>query len=118
MTVDLPVSDAQWFSGRRLNSVPLGPDPLYAWKVLHNSLNQNERAWYLASKAILKSAQESQSTSLGSPEREKVRTALACFQLALPPSFDRGRLIFVSENASQVDWIINTSYTRDVGIRA
>lgn len=108
MAVKLPVSDSNWFSNRVTYSATMGADPLMAWKSLRDASVQDERAWYLASKPLMKSAQEAQGTGFASPEREKIRNALGCFQLALPRSFDLLYLHFDSTNFAAANWVINT----------
>lgn len=107
MAVNLPVSDEKWFANMVTDSTPLGNDPLSAWKALRNSANVDERAWYLASKALLKQASEIQSTDFRSSEREEVWNALEHVRLALPKSFDLFSVNFETANFAAVNWIIN-----------
>ncbi|KAH8803522.1 fungal-specific transcription factor domain-containing protein [Xylogone sp. PMI_703] len=108
MSVYLPVSDEYWFSNHFVESVVIGTDPLSTWKILQTSPNQDERAWYLAGKSFLKSAQEVQKAAITSPERDEIRNALRLFQLALPKSFNLPPLRFDNTNFAAINWVINT----------
>jgi hypothetical protein len=84
MAVYLSVSDGDWISNQAIPSVSLGAAPLLAWRSLRASPNQHERAWYLASQALLGKAVQGFHGQAGIC---LLRKALGCFQLALPMSF-------------------------------
>lgn len=109
MSVHLPVSDAAWFRNERVGSISLDSNPLTSWKTLRASPNQDERAWYLASKCLLKTAQEAQKEGrLSVATRDDLINALGCFKLALPATFNLSSLHFDNENFTAKNWVIST----------
>ncbi|KAJ5801645.1 uncharacterized protein N7518_003713 [Penicillium psychrosexuale] len=120
MSVHLPVSDAAWFENEPVNSVPLESNPLNSWKRLRASSNQDARAWYLASKCLMKTAQEAREDGISTLTRDDLISALGCFKLALPATFDLSSLHFDNENfttiqcaAPQSTWDVITLELRD-----
>ena len=112
MYVLLPVSDANWFSEKPVESARLGEVPLTTWNSLQSSQNQDERAWFLVCNCLLKQAHElGQSHKIPTQERKDLETALTCFSLTLPPQFhlNSPSLVFNDANYSRNNWIIATN---------
>ena len=111
MRVLLPVSDDAWFKKAMLSSAPLGSEPTTIWSSLQNCENQDERAWFIVSKALLRLSHEAAQSSVKCISRNRsIETALACFTLILPSQFhfDSGTLIFDQWNYSKSNWIVYT----------
>ena len=110
----LPASDETWFANEMVNSSPLGADLTTVWQSLDGSENQDERAWFIVSQALMKYAHEAvQSRSISLQHIKELQNAIACFGLLLPPSFhlDLGCLAFDKNNFSRSHWIIGTVLT-------
>jgi hypothetical protein len=111
-TVRLPVSDADWFSGRENSSVPLQTSANSVWKSLHGSQNQEPRAWFLAAnhltslvyKYTIKKRHDTED------DTDDYLTAVNCLKLALPASF---RILADPptsrpEDFADLNWIMGT----------
>lgn len=111
--VCLPVSDHDWFAGRRVGSAMLDREPHRVWNSLQGSENQSERAWFLVCNHLVSLAHASYQYPSNEEVGEIVRmeTILNCFRLSLPPQFDifENPPDFSNDDVSQYNWIICTN---------
>lgn len=86
--VKLPVSDASWFAGRKVESALIDADVLHAWHALRDCENQDERAWFLVCNHLLLAAHDvGQQSLVDAAEVAKIESAVACYSLLLPEIF-------------------------------
>ncbi|KAF9890430.1 hypothetical protein FE257_005835 [Aspergillus nanangensis] len=107
----LPVSDANWFANKPVESAMLDPRPQKAWQSLQGSANQNAWAWFIVCNHVV-------SLTYGSMDRDRDEDSdncdfeilLACFNLALPQQFDLHDypLVVNEENRPQYNWVVCT----------
>jgi hypothetical protein len=112
MDVLLPVSDDDWFSGRRTKSVAISPrGPSDTWASLQNCENQDPYAWFLVANELLRTCQKIFDKNHRSVEELKViDSALCCFALALPLSHRLmpSNMAFDEHNYVEKNWNIST----------
>ncbi|KAK1674052.1 fungal-specific transcription factor domain-containing protein [Colletotrichum godetiae] len=109
IVVRLPVSDEAWFSNRPCESPVVPLDPTQAWKVLLDSPNKEERAWFLLANYIMALAYETASGRQKSQrDHSELTSSMTYFCLAVsqrhgletnPPAFAAGSF-------AKANWII------------
>lgn len=110
----LPVSDEAWFSSTMVSSAPMAAEPTSMWSSLQHSENQDERAWFLVSRGLMRLAHEAlQSSTISLTRNQDIQTAISCFALILPPRFhlSSGSLQYDDVNFSKSNWIVSTVLT-------
>ncbi|RVX74537.1 hypothetical protein B0A52_01663 [Exophiala mesophila] len=110
MRVLLPVSDELWFKGVPTKSSVLLLHPSQIWKSLQNSNTQPARTWFLMSNQLSSSvADAARRPSNTSPEQvAELESALGCFKMAMPASFQLKQLHFDDSNFAECHWILST----------
>lgn len=107
--VILPVSDEAWLAGTPVESAMLSPDLLQCWKVLRDSPNQSERAWFLTSNFIAVQALElSQQRYVPQKSISDIETVVGCFSLLFHEKFGNcfNHLTFNESDPSRSNWIV------------
>jgi hypothetical protein len=105
----LPVSDEAWLTGTPVESATLNPDLLQCWKVLRDSPNQSERAWFLTSNFIAVQALElSQQRQVPQKSIDDIETVVSCFSLLFHDKFGNSfnQLTFNENDPSRSNWIV------------
>ncbi|KIM93631.1 hypothetical protein OIDMADRAFT_61277 [Oidiodendron maius Zn] len=105
----LPVSDEAWLAGTPVESAALNPDLLQCWKVLRDSPNQSERAWFLISNFIAAQALElSQQRHIPQKNIDDIETVVGCFSLLFHEKFGNSfnQLTLNENDPSRSNWIV------------
>ncbi|KAJ4191144.1 hypothetical protein NW759_016692 [Fusarium solani] len=109
MAVRLPVSDEAWFAERPVDSPILDPRPGEAWKVLFDSPNQDERAWFLLANFLMAICYDTYSSRYAYPQEQKeLADSVTCLNLAITQRFglEIHPILFNSEQFTKSNWII------------
>lgn len=109
MAVRLPVSDAAWFAETPIESPVLHPRPSEAWKILFDSPNQDERAWFLLANYLMVVCYDTCSSKHScAHEQEELAGSVTCLSLAITQRFglEIHPILFDSENFARSNWII------------
>ncbi|KAH7110931.1 fungal-specific transcription factor domain-containing protein [Dactylonectria macrodidyma] len=111
MAVRLPVSDAAWFVDRPVKSPVIDPRPSEAWKILLESPNQDERAWFLVANLLMSVASEfAADRHTCQRDKDELVDAITCFSLIISQRFNLETLEFSSpsNDAARHNWVIGT----------
>lgn len=105
----LPVSDEKYCSNTPIASAPILHDSMLVWKSLINSPNQDARAWFLVVSFIRALSHDLLSVQTSMETVTDFQSALACFSIVLPPSFQLGpdSMKFCTKNFSSNNWVIS-----------
>jgi Fungal specific transcription factor domain len=107
----LPVSDIIWFTDSPVASVPIMTDPIYVWKSLKDSPNQNEKAWFIVSVFLRAVAHDlTRKRETRAQAISDFQSSLICFAILLPKEFDlqENLINFDDNNFGACNWIIST----------
>ncbi|KAJ3523009.1 hypothetical protein NM208_g12621 [Fusarium decemcellulare] len=109
MAVRLPVSDADWFADNPVKSPVIDSRPPEAWKILLDSPNQNERAWYLVANILMTVASEfAAGRHTCRRDKDELVDAITCFSIVISQRFNLEDIEFsgpCSDPARQ-NWVI------------
>ncbi|KAJ4176041.1 hypothetical protein NW767_015575 [Fusarium falciforme] len=109
MAVRLPVCDAAWFAEQPVDSPILDPRPVEAWKMLFDSPNQDERAWFLLTNFLMAVCYDTYSSRHAYPQEQKeLADSVMCLNLAITQRFglEIHPISFNSERFANSNWII------------
>ncbi|KAH7109044.1 fungal-specific transcription factor domain-containing protein [Dactylonectria macrodidyma] len=109
MAVRLPVADAAWFADKPVKSPVIDPRPSEVWKILLDSPNQDERAWFLVANVLMSVASEfAAGRHTCQRDRDELVDAITCFSLLISQRFNLETLEFSgpSNNAARHNWVI------------
>ncbi|VUC31298.1 unnamed protein product [Clonostachys rosea] len=88
LLVRLPVSDVAWFANKPVKSPRMSSRPSKAWKILLDSPNQDEGAWYIVANYLMVVACELASARNASQsDQDELVQSVACFSLVLSQRF-------------------------------
>ncbi|KAJ3460987.1 hypothetical protein MRS44_011854 [Fusarium solani] len=109
MAVRLPVNDEAWFAEQPVDSPILDSRPGEAWKILFDSPNQDERAWFLLANFLMAICYDTYSSRHAYPQEQKeLADAVTCLNLAITQRFglEIHPILFNSEQFAKSNWII------------
>ncbi|KAL6362178.1 hypothetical protein LRP88_04255 [Fusarium phalaenopsidis] len=109
MAVRLPVSDEAWFAEQPVDSPILDSRPGEAWKILFDSPNQDERAWFLLANFFMAICYDTYSSRHAYPQEQKeLADSVTCLNLAITQRFglEIHPILFNSEQFAKSNWII------------
>ncbi|KAI8712962.1 Fungal-trans domain-containing protein [Fusarium sp. LHS14.1] len=109
MAVRLPVCDAAWFTDNPVQSPVIDPRPSKAWKILVNSPNQDERAWYLVANLLMTIASEfAAGRHTCQRDKDELVDALICLSIVISQRFSLENLEFSGpdNDAARQNWVI------------
>ncbi|KAH7142817.1 fungal-specific transcription factor domain-containing protein [Dactylonectria estremocensis] len=109
MAVRLPVRDAAWFADKPVKSPVIDPRPSEVWKILLDSPNQDERAWFLVANLLMTVAGEfAAGRHTCQRDKDEVVDAITCFSLVISQRFNLETLEFsdISNDAARYNWVI------------
>ncbi|OHE95131.1 hypothetical protein CORC01_09518 [Colletotrichum orchidophilum] len=109
IVVRLPASDQAWFSNHPCESPAIPPDPAQAWKVLLDSPNNDERAWFLLANHLMALAYEAASGRHKSQrDHSELTSSITYFSLAVSQRYglETNPPAFVAGTFARDNWII------------
>ncbi|EXK76585.1 hypothetical protein FOQG_18674 [Fusarium oxysporum f. sp. raphani 54005] len=109
MAVRLPVGDEAWFTGKPVKSPVIDPRPSEVWKILLDSSNQDERAWFLVANLLMSVASEfAAGRHTCQRDKEELIDAVTCFSLVISQRFNLETLesSSPSNDAARHNWVI------------
>lgn len=109
--VKLPVSDTAWFSGVPVKSAVFNPNLLQCWKVLKDSPNDDERAWFLIGNYIALIAFElCQQRKVSQQRIDDIDVVIGCFTHLFHEKFQQTStyLQFDDNSYTASNWIVLT----------
>ncbi|KAM6508350.1 hypothetical protein FALCPG4_018223 [Fusarium falciforme] len=109
MAVRLPVCDAAWFTDNPVKSPVIDPRPSKAWKILVDSPNQDERAWYLVANLLMTVASEfAAGRHTCRHDKDELIDALTCLSIVISQRFNLENLEFSGpdNDAARQNWVI------------
>ncbi|KAG7044211.1 hypothetical protein JMJ77_0012026 [Colletotrichum scovillei] len=107
--VRLPVSDEAWFSESPCESPVIPPNPTQIWRVLLNSPNKDERAWFLVANYLMALAYEAASDQQRSQrEYTDLASSITYFSLAVSQRYglETNPPVFTARTFANANWII------------
>lgn len=111
IVVRLPASDEAWFSNHSCESPVVPLDPTKAWKVLLDSPNKDERAWFLVANYLMALAYEAASGQQKSQrEHSDLASSITYFSLAVSQRYglETNPPAFGGQTFAKANWIIGT----------
>ncbi|KAF5009165.1 hypothetical protein FDECE_4609 [Fusarium decemcellulare] len=120
MAVRLPVGDADWFADSPVKSPVIDSRPSEAWKILLDSPNQSERAWYLVANILMTVASEfAAGRHTCRRDKDELVDAITCFSIVISQRFSLEDIEFSGpcSDAARQNWVIVSQYD-DEGRRA
>lgn len=109
--VMLPVSDKTWFAGSPVKSAVFNPNLLQCWKVLKDSPNKDERAWFLIGNYIaLLSFELCQHRKVSQQKIDDIDIVISCFTHLFHERFQStsNYLKFDENSYATSNWIVLT----------
>ncbi|KAM0415960.1 hypothetical protein ACHAPT_013059 [Fusarium lateritium] len=109
MAVRLPVCDAAWFTDKPVKSPVIDPRPSKAWKILVDSPNQDERAWYLVANLLMTVASEfAAGRHTCRRDKDELVDALTCLSIVISQRFNLENLEFSGpdNDPARQNWVI------------
>ncbi|KAH6952542.1 fungal-specific transcription factor domain-containing protein [Ilyonectria sp. MPI-CAGE-AT-0026] len=109
MAVRLPVGDAAWFADKPVKSPVIDPRPSEVWKILLDSPNQDERAWFLVANLLMSVASEfAAGRHTCRRDKDELVDAITCFSLIISQRFNLETLELSSplNDAARHNWVI------------
>ncbi|GAM33594.1 hypothetical protein TCE0_011f00603 [Talaromyces pinophilus] len=109
LAVRLPVSDELWFADNPVQSPIIDPRPSAVWKILRDSPNQSERAWYLVANFLMTIASEfAAGRHTGRRDKDELIDAITCYSLVISHIFSLESLELSgpSDDAAKHNWVI------------
>ncbi|KAK1495498.1 hypothetical protein CCUS01_13379 [Colletotrichum cuscutae] len=107
--VRLPVSDEAWFSNSPCKSPVIPLNPTQAWRVLLDSPNKDERAWFLVANYLMALAYEAASGQQKSQrEYSDLASSITYFSLAVSRRYglETKPPVFTARTFANAKWII------------
>ncbi|KAK1447359.1 hypothetical protein CMEL01_09198 [Colletotrichum melonis] len=107
--VRLPVSDEAWFSNNPCESPVIPLNPTQVWRVLLDSPNKDERAWFLVANYLMALAYEAASGQQKSQrEYSDLASSITYFSLAVSRRYglETKPPVFTARTFANANWII------------
>ncbi|KAI3557052.1 hypothetical protein CABS01_10290 [Colletotrichum abscissum] len=107
--VRLPVSDEAWFSNSPCESPVIPLNPTQVWRVLLDSPNKDERAWFLVANYLMALAYEAASGQQKSQrEYSDLASSITYFSLAVSRRYglETKPPVFTARTFANANWII------------
>ena len=111
INVLLPVSDEAWFADTPVPSVAVIPDPFQVWKTLKDSLNQDDRAWFLVVSFLQAFSHDLTSRRQTTSQMvSDFQAGMTCFSISLPRRFQLSAscLNFDDNSFPGSNWIVSS----------